>query len=108
MKFRQGTPDDLNNICNLIASAIKAMEEQGIHQWDEVYPTRTDFANDIINGSLYTVTENSRLIAIYVINTEYDSEYLNVEWECNSETACIIHRLCVLPEYQNRGIGKMI
>lgn len=108
MEFRQGTIDDLNNICNLVASAIKAMEEQGIDQWDEVYPTREDFVNDIINGTLYAVMEKSRLIAIYVINTECDSEYLNVEWECNGETACIIHRLCVLPEVQNRGIGKII
>ena len=76
MEFRQGTIDDLNNICSLIAEAIKTMEEQGIHQWDEVYPTREDFANDIINGTLYTVTEKSRLVAIYVISTEYDSEYL--------------------------------
>ena len=33
------------------------MEEQVIHQWDKVYPTREDFANDIANGTLYTVEE---------------------------------------------------
>ena len=108
MEFRQGTIDDLNNICILIEAAIKTMEAQGIHQWDGLYPTREDFVNDIINGTLYTVSEKRRLIAIYVISTEYDSEYLNGEWECNGETACIIHRLCVAPEVQNRGIGKMI
>ena len=34
MEFRRGTIADLNNICTLIAAAIKTMEEQGIHQWD--------------------------------------------------------------------------
>ena len=57
MEFRQGTIDDLNNICSLIEVAIKAMEAQEIHPWDELYPTREDFVNDINNGTLYTVTE---------------------------------------------------
>ena len=108
MEFRQGTIDDLNNICSLIEVAIKAMEAQEIHQWDELYPTREEFVNDINNGTLYTVTERVQLIAIYVISTEYDSAYLNGEWEYNGETACIIHRLCVAPEVQNRGIGKIV
>lgn len=108
MEFRLGTMNDLQNICSLVAAAIETMEEQGIHQWDKVYPTREDFANDIANGTLYTVTEESRLIAIYTISTEYDPEYLNAEWEYNGETACIIHRLCVSPEVQNRGIGKIV
>lgn len=69
MEFRQGTIEDLDHICCLIESAIKRMEAQGIHQWDEVYPSREDFVHDIINGILYTVTENNRLIAIYVIST---------------------------------------
>lgn len=108
MEFRQGTMDDLKNICSLIEAAIETMEKQGIHQWDEIYPTMEDFANDITNGTLYTVTEESRLIAIYTISTEYEPEYLNAEWKCNGETTCIIHRFCVSPEVQNRGIGKIV
>ena len=77
MEFRQGTIDDLNNICKLITAAINTMEEEGIHQWDAIYPTKEDFANDIINDTLYTVTEGAQLIAIYTINTEYNLEYLN-------------------------------
>lgn len=108
MEFRRGTIEDLDHICCLIESAIKRMEAQGIHQWDEVYPSREDFVHDIINGILYTVTENNRLIAIYVISTEYDPQYSNGKWECDGETACIIHRLCVAPEVQNRGIGRKL
>lgn len=108
MEFRQGTIDDLNNICKLITAAINTMEEKGIHQWDAIYPTKEDFANDIINDTLYTVTEGAQLIAIYTINTEYNPEYLNTKWTYNGEMTCIIHRLCVSPEVQNRGIGKIV
>lgn len=108
MEFRQGTIDNLNNICKLITAAINTMEEKGIHQWDAIYPTKEDFANDIINDTLYTVTEGAQLIAIYTINTEYNPEYLNTKWTYNGEMTCIIHRLCVSPEVQNRGIGKIV
>lgn len=108
MEFRQGTIDDLNNICKLITAAINTMEEKGIHQWDAIYPTKEDFANDIINDTLYTVTEGAQLIAIYTVNTEYNPEYLNTKWTYNGEMTCIIHRLCVSPEVQNRGIGKIV
>lgn len=62
----------------------------------------------IAGGTLYTVTERAQLIAIYTINTEYNPEYLNAKWKYNREIACIIHRLCVSPEVQNRGIGKIV
>lgn len=32
-----------------------------------------------------------------------DEAYTKCKWENVNETACIIHRLCVSPEYQNKG-----
>lgn len=84
------------------------MEEKGIHQWDAIYPTKEDFTNDIINDTLYTVTEGAQLIAIYTVNTEYNPEYLNAKWTYNGEMTCIIHRHCASPEVQNRRIGKIV
>ena len=51
------------------------------------------------------VTETN-LAAIYVISTECDDAYENGSWEYDN--ACIIHRLCVSPDYQNKGIGKKL
>lgn len=108
MEYRLGRKDDLDDICSLIASAIQMMEKQGIYQWDDKYPVREDFANDIKQGSLYVAVEDELLLAVYVISTEYDPEYLNGKWECSGDTACIIHRLCVSPDVQDKGVGKAI
>lgn len=51
MEFRRGTIEDLDHICCLTESAIKRMEAQGIHQWDEVYPSREDFGRILSTGS---------------------------------------------------------
>ena len=77
MEYQLGKTEQLDDICSLIAAAVKTMENQGILQWDELYPTREDFAEDISKGTLYTVTEKDTLIAIYVISTECDQAYLN-------------------------------
>lgn len=108
MLFRLGTKDDLDEICCLIEKAIKHMKNQGIDQWDELYPAREDFADDIDKNTLYAAVENDKIIAVYVINQECDKEYHDCVWENPDESACIIHRFCVLPDYQNKGIGTRI
>jgi len=44
------------------------MEQQGIYQWDDLYPTRKDFLEDINKNTLYVAVEDGRIAAIYVIN----------------------------------------
>lgn len=108
MDYRLGKTEDIDEICILIAAAIQTMESNGIHQWDSIYPTRDDFLTDIRNGNLYTAIENNQIVAIYVISEEYDAAYLNAAWKCDGDTACILHRFCVSPAVQNRGLGKEI
>lgn len=108
MKYRLGIIDDIDNISILISDAIKEMESKGIHQWDEKYPTAEDFRDDISKGYLYVVMEKEKLAAIYVISGESDDAYKTVDWYYPNETAYILHRFCVSPDFQNRGLGKQI
>ncbi len=57
MEFRLGKTQDLDSICLLIKDAIVEMEKNGIYQWDDLYPTREDFEEDIRNNNLYVVFE---------------------------------------------------
>lgn len=108
MQYRLGRKEDLDEIVCLVRKAIQHMESQGIHQWDELYPTREDFLHDIEKNTLYVVLENDRIIAVYVINQECDEEYHQCRWDNPDDSAIIIHRLCVSPDYQNKGIGSRI
>lgn len=108
MEYRLGKLDDLENICCLVRAAIHTMEKQGIKQWDELYPTREDFMKDIHKKTLFVAMEEKKLAAIYVISRECDDAYRKCTWDNSEDTSCIIHRLCVSPEYQNMGLGKQI
>jgi len=108
MHYRLGTVDDLNEIYGLISDAIQLMEKQGIHQWDEFYPTKEVLLDDINSHTLYVAVKDEKIVAIYVLNQECDEEYHTCEWHNPDESACIIHRLCVSANDQNKGIGSML
>lgn len=107
INYRLGTLEDLNEINNLVHQAIKVMENNGIKQWDMIYPTQEDFINDIKAEQLYVGLSYEKLVVIYVLNQEYDEEYKKGQWKDEKKTFYVIHRLCVNPLFQNEGIAKI-
>ncbi len=108
MNYRLAALNDLDTICSLVSEVIKQMENKGIYQWDSLYPAKEDFYIDINKKNLYIAEDGHKFAAIYVINQEYENEYNKCKWNNSDETACIIHRLCVAPGFQNKGIGKQV
>ncbi|MCM1257621.1 MAG: GNAT family N-acetyltransferase [Roseburia sp.] len=108
MNYRMAEINDMENICTLVCEAIKQMENQGIYQWDALYPTREDFTEDICKNSLYVVEDRDRLAAIYAISQECEDEYHTCAWKNPDDTACVIHRFCVSPDFQHRGVGTEV
>lgn len=109
MNYRLAAESDLDEICSLIKSAITEMDSHGIPQWDEIYPAREDFLNDIKANSLFAgeICENGekRIAVIYALNKDSDEEYKKASWSVDGDYR-VIHRLCVHPDFQNRGIAK--
>ena len=112
MKFNLATESDIDEICALVKSAISNMDRNDIFQWDEIYPTREDFLSDIKSGNLYTgITKNAettgeKIAVVFALNKCQDEAYKSANWTYNGEDFCVIHRLCVNPEFQNQGIAK--
>ena len=100
MTYRLAAESDLDEICSLIKSAIAKMDSCGIPQWDEIYPIREDFLNDIKSNSLFAgeVFEDgkNRIAVIYALNKDCDEEYKKADWQCSGDYR-VIHRLCVHP-----------
>ena len=47
MIYRLAKETDIDTICFLVENAVKKMESQQIFQWDNLYPTKSDFLDDI-------------------------------------------------------------
>jgi GNAT superfamily N-acetyltransferase len=99
---------DLDRIFGIYTRAVEGMNAAGIAQWDELYPTIDIIHSDIAKGELTTVRIGSDIAAVFVINNECDEQYQNGCWQGNASGYSVIHRLCVDPKYQNRGLAKTI
>lgn len=104
--FRAANINDLPQIMDLIKSAISQMENSGIMQWDELYPTSEDFVQDINAGHLYVGLINGNIAVVYALNQLYDEAYKYGNWKIPEKPFIIIHRLCVHPKYQHLGIAQ--
>lgn len=106
MIYRLAEESDIDAVCRLIKAAVCSMEKQRIFQWDDIYPAKEDFLNDIRKQQLYTGIVDGEIAVVYTVNKECDREYENGNWKYPDCEYRIIHRLCVNPAYQNRGIAK--
>lgn len=105
LEFRRACRTDIDGICALVASAIIHMQEQKIFQWDEKYPTRVDFLNDLQENTLSVGTIEGKIAVTFTVNQACDPEYEDGEWQYPNEEYRIVHRLCVNPEFQGRGVA---
>lgn len=108
MNYRKGTINDIDPVFDMVKKVIDDMNRRGLYQWDDIYPAKSDFLSDIENDTLYVLENENAIIAVYVISEESDEAYDKCNWDNPDDTTCIIHRLCIDPEYQNHGLGKKI
>lgn len=106
MIYRLAKESDIDKICSLIENAVIEMESHQIFQWDSLYPTKADFLDDIQKQQLFIGLSDNDILVIYALNKDCDKEYKNGAWKYPDSKYRIIHRLCVNPKYQNRGIAK--
>lgn len=103
--YRNADLTDLEEICDLVSRAKENMIEHDILQWDEFYPVEEDFRWDIEKRQLYVGLLEEQIAVICVLNQEYDAEYEEGDWKYTDGPFYVIHRLCVNPAFQNRGIA---
>ena len=105
MIYSKANTNQINEVFSVFSAAIINMEKQEIHQWDEIYPDKEIIAEDIARNQMYIGKIDNKITVCFVLSEEYDEEYKNGKWQWPDARFCIIHRLCVSPDFQNRGIA---
>ena len=106
MEFRPATPDDLDALVALYAAAAQDMQNKGIDQWDERYPDREILSEDVESGNMVLGLLDGALACAYVVNRDYDPEYASGAWAHAQGRFCVLHRLCVNPAMQGKGLAR--
>tara|TARA_Y100000815_G_C13349954_1_gene503873 strand:+ start:11976 stop:12479 length:504 start_codon:yes stop_codon:yes gene_type:complete len=105
--IRLAKSDEIDEILQLTRACAQHMIVKGIHQWNEHYPSRAAFLNDIERGELYLYLIDGKISGTIVTSTLMDEEYIPISWLTPKDSRNVyIHRLAVLPAMQGRGIAQ--
>ncbi len=83
------------------------MDEQGIAQWDEVYPSKEILAGDVERKETHVIETDKQVAGFIIINENQSPEYAELEWECPGK-ALVVHRLTIEPSYQRKGLATYL
>lgn len=106
--IQKATPSDLTEIKNLTEACAVAMQEKGIFQWNEHYPSREKLAADIEKDELYVWKEKAAILGIIVLTPVMDEEYVPISWLTSNEDNLYIHRLATHPSAWGHGFGQKL
>lgn len=106
--IRKGTIEDIDAILNITKLCAAHMINKQIYQWNEHYPNKSVFENDVLRKELVVIETNSGLIGCIAISTFMDDEYVPVSWLTPNENNLYIHRLAVNPEFQGKGYAQKL
>ncbi|MBQ3658144.1 MAG: GNAT family N-acetyltransferase [Bacteroidales bacterium] len=95
----------LDEIFAVYSAAIAAMEDGEIFQWDDVYPDKEILAEDIAKNQMFVGLIDNHIAVCFVLSEECDSQYQNGKWTYPDAKFNVIHRLCVNPKFQKKGIA---
>ena len=108
MEIENAALQDVSSVMQLLSLCTQHMRAEGIYQWDEIYPNRQVVEDDARAGSLFVIQHDGICIGSVALNDVQSEEYRLVPWRCVGGRVLVIHRLCVHPDWQRRGVGRRL
>ena len=109
--YRKATLEDLDQVMEAVEYSRFLLKLQGNGQWQDGYPNKNDFINDINNGRLFvTYDKNPKEIIGVCALTYREEDYHHLyegEW-LTDLPYMVMHRVAIKKEYQGKGYGKKL
>lgn len=90
-----------------ILSLYRAQIGQEYCPWNEYYPSDEEIDRDLSRDALFVLKTDGSIKAAVSLEQDEDAERLPC-WDKRLEPAGELARIAVLPEEQNRGLGRII
>ena len=97
---------DYESILHLYKKCTRHLESIGIHQWDDTYPSPGMLRNNIRDGVTWVIRVQEVVIATVTLDSDQDEKFNAIYWAYPSDRVLVIHRLCVDPDHQGRGLAR--
>lgn len=106
--IREAKISEINDILEITKACAQFMIENGIYQWNEHYPSKKAFEQDVERNELYVKTVNNAIVGGVVISDFMDEEYIPIKWLTKTGKNLYIHRLFVHPNQQGQGHAQSL
>lgn len=106
MEFMHAKFIDLPQLMALFRAATRQMDEQGIRQWDEIYPAESFLREDIERRQMYIGRIDGRIAVTFSLEPCRGEDYEKADWQYLVPEFVVLHRLCVHPDFQGQGAAK--
>jgi len=99
---------EIPRILAITKACAKDMIRQNILQWNEDYPSKNAFENDIKRNELYVLISDNTIIGCMVLTPNMDTEYIPINWLTGNDNNLYIHRLAIHPKNQGKGFAQIL
>ena len=106
--IRPANISEIESILDITKSCALHMIDNGIFQWNEHYPDKASFINDVRNDELFVYCVGKKVVACISLCNEMDEVYEPAHWKTINDNNLYVHRLAVLPDFQKKGLGKSL
>lgn len=106
--IRKAQSEDIDPLMIITKACAKHMIEQGIFQWNEYYPSRSAFENDIKRDELFVLEQNNNVVGSIVLSDHMDDKYIPIKWLTSTGNNLYIHRLAIHPNHQGKGFAQQL
>ena len=96
------TPDDLDDVLDLLAEAASWLRARGIEQWPTCFP-REQIAESIARGETHVVREGATAVATLAL--QWEDPFF---WGERPPDAGYVHRVAVRRAFAGRGLGVQL
>ena len=106
--IRKASLKDIDKLLEITKACATQMITQNIFQWNEFYPNKEAFLNDVKRSELYVLELENMIIGCITISTFMDEEYISVSWLTPNANNIYIHRLAIHPNHQGKGYAQKL
>lgn len=110
MNLRRTEVKDLDSVMAIIEDGREYLREQGIDQWQNGYPDRNTFLEDIAAGDSFVLTDGEEICGVFLLRFGDDPDYAYIEngaWPYEGAYG-VIHRMAVSSARKGQGLaGEM-
>lgn len=103
MEYKLATINELDEIYDLYRIVIKTTKTW---DWNDQYPSKEMVRDDIESKNLVSLKDKDNIIAVSFIGDRYNPDPVK-NWKLDLQKPARWARICVHPDYQGKGIGRI-